>query len=78
MDMHRLPVSGDDDFDFVTVKVKRNEPVFVLRAQDIAAYDILLLWADFADNAGASKEKTTDALRIAEEFRKWPIKKVPD
>lgn len=78
MEMHRLPVAGEEEFDFVTIKVKRGEPVFPLRGQDIAAHDTVLVWIDFAENAGASREKLLDAKRIAGEFNRWPNKKTPD
>jgi hypothetical protein len=52
-------------------KAADDEPVFVLRAKDALAADLIELWADWAHRAGASAEKTASAVQIAEAMRNW-------
>lgn len=67
--------------DLCAFEVERDEPVFILRGNDITARDTLLMWIDFAQNVGAKKEKTEDAERILLSFKEWHRirgTKVPD
>jgi len=59
-------------------KVHDDEPVFVLRAQDSLAADLVELWAIHARMAGCNNDKVRGAADIAEEMRRWPIRKIPD
>lgn len=63
--------------------VRPGEPVFILRAQDKIAPDVIDAWLDMAAHHDAPSEKLDDAERILAEFREWqeanPGKvKVPD
>lgn len=58
-----------------------NEPVFVLRAQDTLAPEVVREWAFRAAHVGASREKVAEARKLADEMEDWQIanmKKVPD
>jgi hypothetical protein len=58
-------------------KCDPNEPVFVLRAQDASAADLVEQWAIHARMIGAT-DKAHEADQIAEHMRRWPIRKNPD
>ena len=55
-----------------------DEPIFVLRAQDLLAPMLVRLWVMLARLHGCRIEKTSEALRCAEEMEKWPARKWPD
>lgn len=55
-----------------------NEPIFVLRAQDLLAADTVRHWADAAEAAGVNAEKVLEARVIARVMEAWPHRKVPD
>ena len=55
-----------------------NEPIFVLRGQDVLAPHVIEYWADLAHNAGAPAEKIAEARAIAMVMAAWPHRKVPD
>lgn len=55
-----------------------NEPIFVLRAQDLLAPHVIEYWADLAHNAGAPAAKIAEARAIALVMSAWPHRKVPD
>lgn len=59
-------------------KAADNEPVFILRAQDMLAADLVDVWAIQANAAGCSPDKVSDAKRLAQEMREWPNRKNPD
>jgi len=55
-----------------------DEPVFLLRAQDMMASELVHQWADLAKHNGAPAEKWQGAKRIAEAMHNWPHHKIPD
>lgn len=59
-------------------KVHPNEPIFVLRAQDLLAPDIVEQWANMAQQLGCPRDKCEGARRTANEMRSWPNRKNPD
>ncbi len=59
-------------------KVKPNEPIFVLRAQDKYAPALLRLWADLADSTGCPAHKVQEVRNTADEMETWPTRKYPD
>lgn len=59
-------------------KVHPDEPIFILRAQDTEAADLVELWAIRAKAAGCHNDKTREAMDTAEEMRAWPKQKKPD
>jgi hypothetical protein len=65
-------------------KAADDEPVFLLRGQDKHAADLVEKWAIWASvavpAAGGTDmhKKVAEAALIAEEMRRWPIKKDPD
>jgi hypothetical protein len=59
-------------------KAHPDEPVFVLRAQDTHAADLVEKWAIWASVADISQPKVREARDIAEQMRRWPIHKNPD
>ena len=58
-------------------KAALNEPVFVLRAQDIHAADLVEKWAIWAAAGGCDPDKVQEAHAIAAEMRNWPHRRQP-
>lgn len=61
--------------------IPEDEPVFLLRAQDIVAPDIVDAWADAADAEGALPNIVEAARNQAQEMRSWQSlhgRQVPD
>lgn len=58
--------------------IPANEPVFLIRAQDIAGAATVRAWAELATAYGASREIVRAARDIADAMDQWPKKKVPD
>jgi hypothetical protein len=62
-------------------KAEPDEPVFVLRAQDMLSPEIVREWAYRAQCEGAPIVKCDEARRIADAMEQWQIahrRKVPD
>lgn len=60
------------------VKMPKDEPVFILRAQDQLAPDIVREWANHAEAAGVNKNKVNGAREWAAFMDAWPTKQLPD
>ena len=59
-------------------KAAEDEPIFVLRAQDMLAPVIVRQWAMLAKHCGCAEEKVQEAINLAERMEKWPTRKYPD
>ena len=62
-------------------KILDDEPVFLIRGQDIAAPQTLLFWADLASQLGASQEICNLVRGHADEMVAWQEEhgsKIPD
>lgn len=56
-----------------------DEPLFVLRAQDLLAAAIVREWAEQAHHTGrVSRQKINEALALADQMEAWPNRKYPD
>ena len=60
-----------------------DEPVFILRAQDILAPRVVVRWAHLAERAGSPQDKERAALQVAKQIADWQANnqhcvKVPD
>jgi len=65
----------------LTLLLHDDEPVFILRGQDIIAPQIVELWAITAGFVHAGQPKVESARRVAAEMRAWQEKhgsKLPD
>jgi len=58
--------------------IPEDEPVFLLRGQDVAAPSAVRSWAQKVDQLGGDKRLVRAALGFAQEMEDWPKKKVPD
>jgi len=58
--------------------IPREEPVFLLRAQDALAPLAVRSWADSVDKCGGSKAASDAARQHAERMDAWLPKKMPD
>lgn len=58
--------------------IPADEPVFLIRAQDIVSGDAVRVWANLARLHGASQDILDAAERQAKLMDQWPKKKVPD
>lgn len=59
-------------------KAADDEPLFVLRAQDMLAPYVVEVWAAEAARFGVGAEKVAAARRLAGMMRDWPGRKLPD
>lgn len=64
--------------DPVLKKVHPDEPIFVLRAQDMNAPSTIRFWAKQAEATGCPPEKLEEALACADLMERWPNRKWPD
>ena len=54
-----------------------DEPLFVLRAQDMTAADRVREWVSVARKLGCPVEKYSEASEVADAMTRWPMRKVP-
>ena len=64
-------------------RVALDEPVFILRAQDILAPRVVVRWAHLAEQTGSPHDKVGAALQVAKQMADWQANnqhrvKVPD
>jgi hypothetical protein len=59
-------------------KVAPDEPIFVLRAQDMLAPDAVRGWAFEARRRGLSRDRFQEALAVADAMEKWPQRRLPN
>lgn len=62
-------------------KIPEDEPVFLIRGQDVAGPDTVLQWAGLAEAHGASLEIVKSAREQAMRMRDWQrlnVQKIPD
>jgi len=59
-------------------KAADDEPIFVLRAQDMLAPGTVRFWAERAAANGCPPEKVQEAYALAERMEQWPTRKTPD
>jgi hypothetical protein len=64
--------------DGVLGKAHDDEPLFILRAQDCFAADLVEKWAIWARAGGTPPNKVQEAFMLVEEMRRWPKRKTPD
>jgi hypothetical protein len=58
--------------------IPADEPVFLIRGQDVVGGDAVRAWADLAEKAGAAADILTVARDHAAKMDAWPKKKRPD
>jgi hypothetical protein len=59
-------------------KIPDDEPVFLLRAQDQHAADLVEKWTIWVSTSDVSCDKVGEARLISDLMRRWPIHKPPD
>jgi hypothetical protein len=59
-------------------KAHDDEPIFVLRAQDAHAADLVEKWAIWARSTGCPQDKVIEAQALAGQMREWHTRKNPD
>lgn len=55
-----------------------DEPVFLIRGQDVVGGDAVRAWCDLARKEGASPDILHVARTLADRMDEWPKKKIPD
>lgn len=61
-------------------KIGEDEPVFLIRSQDVFAPRVIAFWADLVDQAGGEK-KAEEIREFVEQIKDWQSKnstKIPD
>lgn len=59
-------------------EIPADEPVFLIRGQDIVGGDAVRAWVDLARKAGASQDILHIALLHSDKMDAWRSKKIPD
>lgn len=59
-------------------KAAPDEPLFVLRAQDVLASRVVEFWADEAEKIHVNPKKIEEARDCARAMSEWPTSKTPD
>jgi len=59
-------------------KAADDEPVFVIRAQDMFSEGTIWSWTSRAAKENCNPQKIEEALQTAAAMAKWPHKKLPD
>ena len=59
-------------------RIPADEPVFLIRGQDIVAGDAVRAWADLAEQRGADPDIVQTARAHAARMDAWGTKKTPD
>lgn len=59
-------------------KAAGDEPVFVLRAQDALAAQLVRDWAAKAEQFGCAAAKVSEARELSIAMDAWPKRKMPD
>lgn len=59
-------------------KAGDDEPLFILRGQDIIAPGKVREWAGTARASGVAKNKVDEAMAIADAMDAWHTRKMPD
>lgn len=79
-DAHLVQKIADEvaKLDLCLGKVKPDEPIFVLRGQDMLAEGLVRDWTAMAYSHGLGDQKREHALKIADEMHEWPNRKYPD
>ena len=54
-----------------------DEPLFVLRAQDMYADEFVLAWADRCERAGTPAKKIEEARLLAAQMDLWSPRRIP-
>lgn len=58
--------------------IPTEEPVFLIRGQDIVGGAAVRAWAQLAEKAGASPDIIRVAIEHSYRMDTWPVKKIPD
>lgn len=59
-------------------KAADDEPIFILRARDMHAADLVHKWAIFARTTDCPNDKVLEAIALSEAMERWPNRKYPD
>lgn len=59
-------------------KAADDEPIFILRGQDMLSEQGVRDWANRAESVGCSPEKVKEARQLADKMAEWPNRKNPD
>jgi hypothetical protein len=59
-------------------KAADDEPVFIIRAQDMLSADQVRYWAHRAEALGCNPAKVLEARELANKMDAWPNTKIPD
>ena len=77
-DHGRAPAMNPITTNGTTRLIPDDEPVFLVRGQDVNGGGTVRFWANMANGSGADPEIVRIAREHAEKMDAWPKKKVPD
>ncbi len=77
-DAGRAPAMNPITTNGTTRLIPDDEPVFLVRGQDVNGGGTVRFWANMALGSGADPEIVRVALKHADKMDAWPKKKVPD
>lgn len=72
-------MTKDKAISYLMYKVEEDEPVFILRGNDVLAVPTIFKWTDLAKDYHVPSKKIEGAIEAAGEFLRYDgIKKIPD
>jgi hypothetical protein len=66
------------DLEALDKRIPKNEPVMLVRGQDLAGPDTMRYWARRNAELGGNAELTKTAIQHAQKADHWPKKKLAD
>jgi hypothetical protein len=74
---------GRQDYDSIqdtdgSANIHPDEPVFLIRAQDVLSGHIVRMWATYAAENGVDSRMVKSAMNQSRLMDKWSAKKIPD
>lgn len=80
--MRKMTMRAKDEIALLNKKLASgeilpDEPLFVLRARDITASQVVDFWCCLALDRGVPREKRDEAAALAAMMRDWPTKQIP-
>ena len=71
-------MTAKEGIQYLLTKCEQDEPIFILRAQDVLAPKAVLQWAHLAELHGVNEAKVCGAIEMVHAMDLWPVHRLPD